>query len=217
MFRNIIEVCDRLNIIHDLNPVDWDLLKCIRDLLAPFATAVKRLECELCTTILEVYPVVFGLKAMLRQVCKLVVFFCFQDNGFLRFIYLSALQVVEQQATYRSIAGVTRILLNQIDLRFSKVFSPMHANFDPIYVLATFLDSRFSLMLHDDLVELAKQEIKILVSLYFVLRKCHLLWRRHDDFIFSVEKRRHCCIVLMIPEVIQWPIIILLSAMAAGK
>lgn len=69
-FRSLSEVCDRLNIIHDLNPVDWELLKCIRDLLAPFAAAVKRLEGELYTTISEVYPIIFSLKAELQKVCK---------------------------------------------------------------------------------------------------------------------------------------------------
>lgn len=63
-----MEVCDDLNIEHEVGQFEWKLIKNIRDLLEPFAEAVTRLEGENYATISEVYPVLFGLKSKLEQV-----------------------------------------------------------------------------------------------------------------------------------------------------
>ena len=61
-------VCDSLGIIHDLGPADWQLLETIKDILAPFAQAVKKLEGEKYSTLSQVYPILFGLRKKLKKV-----------------------------------------------------------------------------------------------------------------------------------------------------
>lgn len=72
--RALCDVCDQQNIIHDLNPADWELLSVTRDVFAPFAAAVTRLEGENYATLSEVYPVLFSLKEKLGQVRCQVLF-----------------------------------------------------------------------------------------------------------------------------------------------
>jgi hypothetical protein len=67
-FRNVCDICRELKIIHEMGPREWAIIAELRDILAPFAEAVKRLEGENYSTISEVYPVIFSLKEKLRQV-----------------------------------------------------------------------------------------------------------------------------------------------------
>lgn len=59
---------------------------------------------------------------------------------------------------------IIRRLKANLDSRFSRVYTPAAINFDPIYALATYLDPRYTLLLDGDLLDLAKRELKLLVS-----------------------------------------------------
>lgn len=65
------EVCEELNIIHDLGPMEWRMVSDVRDILSPFAKAVTRLEGEAYATISEVFPMLYSLKDLLVEVRKL--------------------------------------------------------------------------------------------------------------------------------------------------
>lgn len=67
-FRKICQVCDELRIDHDLSAADWIQLETVRDILRPFADAVKRLEGEQYCTISELYPLIFALQERLNEV-----------------------------------------------------------------------------------------------------------------------------------------------------
>jgi len=43
---SVFSICDDLKIVHTLSPLHWQMLETLRDLLIPFANAVKRLEGE---------------------------------------------------------------------------------------------------------------------------------------------------------------------------
>jgi len=67
-FRQICEICDEQQIIHDMSSKDWLTLQQLKGLVAPFAAAVKQLEGEHYVTASEVYPILFSLRNKLNKV-----------------------------------------------------------------------------------------------------------------------------------------------------
>lgn len=67
-FREVCETCDDLKIFHDMSSKDWQLVHQMKDILKPFAEAVKHLEGDKYVTIAEVYPILFSLRDKLPQV-----------------------------------------------------------------------------------------------------------------------------------------------------
>lgn len=56
--------------------------------------------------------------------------------------------------------------MEELNTRFMRVTTPAAVNFDPIYVLATYLHPRYALMLDDDLLKIAKRELELMVRPY---------------------------------------------------
>lgn len=59
-----------------------------------------------------------------------------------------------------------RRLRHNLDTRFARIVDHGSYNFEPLYVLATYLDPRYNLILDGPLLEAAKRELKLLVSLF---------------------------------------------------
>lgn len=56
-------------------------------------------------------------------------------------------------------------LHSELNDRFKRVLDPRDGQFDPIYLVATLLDIRYALLLDGDLLDIAKNELKMMVSL----------------------------------------------------
>ena len=52
-----------------------------------------------------------------------------------------------------------RILSNEVLIRFARVLTVQRIDFDPIFALAKFLDPRYSLLLDDEMLNMAKREL----------------------------------------------------------
>ena len=61
-----------------------------------------------------------------------------------------------------------RILSNEVRIRFARVLTVQSIDFDPIFALATFLDPRYSLLLDDEMLNMAKRELTSMVNLTFL-------------------------------------------------
>ena len=61
-----------------------------------------------------------------------------------------------------------RILSNEVRIRFARVLTVQSIDFDPIFALAMFLDPRYSLLLDDETLNMAKRELTSMVNLTFL-------------------------------------------------
>ena len=61
-----------------------------------------------------------------------------------------------------------RILSNEVRIRFARVLTVQRIDFDPIFALAKFLDPRYSLLLDDEMLNMAKRELTSMVNLTFL-------------------------------------------------
>jgi hypothetical protein len=63
---------------------------------------------------------------------------------------------------------VIQKLSTEIDNRFNRMILSTDSRFDPMYFLATLLDPRYALLLDEDAFEIAKSELKLMVTfIYF--------------------------------------------------
>lgn len=98
-----------------LDPLKWKQIKMVRDLLKPFASAVNELEGDAYTTLSKVIPTLVHIIELMR----------------------------EQGTSGGTFGYVTSNLTAELEDRFAYILNSNSANFQPAYMIATFLDPEF--------------------------------------------------------------------------
>ena len=109
---------------------EWRVLENIQELLQPFAEYTTLCSGEEYTTISSVVPIVVELQYHL-----------------------------EEMSTKPGMATISKRLNNELKSRFDKYVNPCAAGFDVYYLVATFLDPKYTLILNDQQATVVKAHL----------------------------------------------------------
>ena len=109
---------------------EWRVLENIQELLQPFAEYTTLCSGEEYTTISSVVPIVVELQYHL-----------------------------EEMSTKPGMATISKRLNNELKSHFDKYVNPSAAGFDVYYLVATFLDPKYTLILNDQQTTVVKAHL----------------------------------------------------------
>ena len=130
---------------------EWRQLDNLHLLLEPFAKYTAITSGETCSTLLMVIPVLTELNCHLDAVSPYI--------SYILIIFGFTLLSILQMKEIPGLRQLASVLQKELDHRFLTVLNPQFTGFNPLYVMATALDPRYSILLNTEQLRCAKAEL----------------------------------------------------------